>query len=97
MAVDGDQIYAWAEQAVEEIIVDLRPDLKARWRGVSPKNVGQDPDNWLVTSARMIRGFNQLAQGIHPITMSEPARVTYHAKPLISFVTAIADLGDQVL
>lgn len=93
---NGDQIYAWAEAAVEAIIVDIRPDLNARWRGASPKAVGLDPDNWLVASSRMVRQFNRIAEDLSPVTMSEPARASFHGKPLISFVTAIADLADQL-
>jgi hypothetical protein len=91
----ADQIYCYAERAVGGVIVELRPDLETRWRGVIPKNIGLDPDNWLVTSNRMVRSFNQIATGVPPVTMSEPARATYRSKALISLVTAIADLAEQ--
>lgn len=93
---DADQIYAWAEEAVGTVIIEIRPDLEKRWRGVLPKNIGLDTDNWLSVSQRMIRRFNELAVDVPHVWMSEPSRALYQASALISFATAIADLADQV-
>lgn len=94
--VSTDKIYAWAEEAVGTTISEIRPDLTVRWRGVQPKNLGIDADNWLALSRRMIRRFNELALDLPHVWMSEPSRAAFHAAPLISFVTAITDLADQV-
>ncbi|WP_380872497.1 hypothetical protein ACFB49_34290 [Sphingomonas sp. DBB INV C78] len=93
---DPEQIYAWAEEAVGREIAKARPDLQYKWRAVAPKNLGLDVDNWLILSQKMIKRFNALAADIPHIWMSEPSRASFHGSPLISFVTAIADLADQI-
>src|SRR4051812_22289609 len=89
------QIFAWAEQAVEGIALDIDPALAGVWRDVTPEAMGLDKDNWLRASRDMIIRFNALASGAS-ISISEPARVKYRTRDLIDFVGLIADAAEQV-
>jgi hypothetical protein len=90
--LNGDEVFRRAENAVRVVIVEIRPDLKGRWRAVVPKDLGLEADDWLVASRRMVDRFaNSLGK---PITMSDPARAAYRSQRLIEFVVALANLGD---
>jgi hypothetical protein len=93
---DAAQIFAWAEEAVEDVVLDIDPGLAPNWRTVSPEGIGLGKDDWLLASRRMLKRFNALAQGVTSISISEPARLPYRTKDLIDFVGAIADAAEQV-
>lgn len=94
--VSTDDIFRLADQAVGEVALDLDPGLASVWRDVTPEAIGLDSDNWLATSKQMVVRFNELAVGVAPISISEPARRQYYDRDLIDFVGAIADAAEQV-
>jgi hypothetical protein len=93
---DADQIFAWAEEAVAEVALDIDDALSDLWREVTPEDLGLNKDDWLEASRRMIKGFNARAVDVISISISEPARLTYRSTKLIDFVAAIADAAEQV-
>lgn len=93
---DAEQIFRWAEQAVEETILDIDGSLGRVWPTVTPDAVGLGKDDWLLASRRMIKRFNVLAATVTSISISEPARLPYRTRDLIDFVAAIADAAEQV-
>ena len=90
--LNGDQVFSRAENAVRVVIVDIREDLKGRWRGVVPKDIGLEPDDWLVASQRMVDRFATSIS--EQVAMSDAARAKYRAQRLTEFVVALANLGD---
>lgn len=89
-------MFAWAEEAVEEIILDLDDSLGDIWRTLTPEAIGIGKDDWLLASKRMVKSFNFRAEGVSSISISEPARLAYRNRELIDFVGAIADAAEQV-
>jgi hypothetical protein len=93
---DFEQLYAWAERAVEQEVLGIDPSLVPGWQSVSPTNMGLGADDWLLASKRMVRAFNSLAAGVSNISISEPVRLSYLKRDLIDFVGLIADAAEQV-
>jgi len=91
--LNGDTIFAAAEKAVGDAVVNIRPDLAGRWRGVVPNDIGLNGDNWLQLSGRMLAAFNT-ATGLS-ISITEPSRATFRKRRLVNYVVAIANLGDR--
>ena len=91
--LNGDQIFAAADKAVGDEVIEVRSDLIGRWRGVVPNDLGLNGDNWLKMSGRMVAAFSD-ATGL-AITMSEPTRATFRKRRLVNLVVAIANLGDK--
>jgi hypothetical protein len=90
--LDGEKVFARAEAAVRIEITAIRPDLKGRWRPVVPKDVGLEPDDWLLASDRIVTRFSDSIG--RPVGMTDPERAQYRTKRLIEFVVALADRGD---
>jgi len=90
--LNGDQVFARAENAVRVVILDIREDLKGRWRGVTPKDIGLEPDDWLVASQRMVERFGRSIG--KPVSIGDAARAKFRSQRLIEFVVALANGGD---
>lgn len=91
--LDGEKIFARAEAAVRIEITAIKPELRGRWRPVVPKDVGLEPDDWRLASARMTERF--AASIGRPVVVTDPERAQYRTKRLIEFVVALADRGDK--
>lgn len=91
-----EQIYTWAEAAVEEEALKIDPGLGSDWSTVKPKDMGLDSDNWVEAAGRMVHGFNVRAQGLTSVSLSRPTREKYYKRDLIEYVGEIADAGKQV-
>jgi hypothetical protein len=87
--MDPETVFLWSEEAVGFVVRDIRPDLAHRWRGVVPKDVGINPDDWLEMSQRMVDRLN--ANAGFAISPPEPARKGFRTKRFISFALFLAD------
>jgi hypothetical protein len=94
--VNASQIFSWAEEAVEEVLLRIDPGLAHVWRRVTPEAVGLGPDDWLEASKQMVIRFNELARDVTSISISAPARLEYRTQDHIEFAAAIADAAEQV-
>lgn len=90
--LNGDQVFSRAENAVRIVILDIRGDLKGRWRGVTPKDLGLEPDDWLEASQRMVERFSHSIG--KAISVEDAARAKFRSQRLIEFVVALANGGD---
>lgn len=87
--------YLRAPAAVQTEITRIRPDLKGKWRGVVPKDLGLEPDDWLELSQMMVDRF---AESIHKsVKFPDAARAKYRTQRLTEFVVALANLGDAAM
>lgn len=89
--MDADRNFEWAEEAVGYLVQQTWPELAKRWRGVVPKDLGLNSDDWMKLSGRMLNRYraNSGATG----STGAAARRPYHTQRLILFVVALADVG----
>jgi hypothetical protein len=88
--MEADRNFEWAEEAVGFIVQQQWPELAKRWRGVVPKDLGLNSDDWLRLSRRMLNRYktNSGATG----TLTDAARKPFHAQRLTMFVVALSDV-----
>lgn len=83
--------FAWAEEAVGFLVQKQWPRHSKDWRGIIPKDLGLNSDDWLNLSRRMLSRYktNSGSTG----TMSDAQRKPFLTQRFIMFVAALADLG----
>jgi hypothetical protein len=85
-----DKQYDRAEEAVGFLVQKNWPEHHKDWRGIVPKDLGLNLDDWLKLSRRMLNRYND--NNGSKAAMSDAARKPYLTQRLTMFVVALADL-----